>query len=126
MSANSAATYHFLTVCSVYTKYVEDARARWKSGKVPSCFITELFDSGLEKELTRSELYFVAGALVEAGSDTTRASLNQVVAAACAHPDRASGFQVGFRELGRRVGCGRGAGHDHCATPTEEGRGQRS
>lgn len=49
--------------------------------------MTALFDSGVERELTKDELNFAAGALIEAGSDTTRASLNQIVAAACQQPD---------------------------------------
>jgi len=49
--------------------------------------MTEFFKLEKEKEFSEEELYFIAGALMEAGSDTTRVSLHQLVAAAALWPD---------------------------------------
>ena len=51
------------------------------------CFMTEFMDTGKDREFTEEQLYFIGGALMEAGSDTTRVSLHELLAAAALWPD---------------------------------------
>ncbi|KAI7788078.1 Cytochrome P450-like protein 60 [Diaporthe eres] len=59
---------------------------RWEGTHKP-CFASELLDSGAQVEFTRDQLLYILGTLMEAGSDTTRMSMNQVIAGAALFPD---------------------------------------
>ncbi|KAH7074023.1 cytochrome P450 [Paraphoma chrysanthemicola] len=60
---------------------------RQKSGKVPKCFASEFLRLGRDKDVSREDMVFLFGSLIEAGSDTTRVSLNQLAAAAALFPN---------------------------------------
>ncbi|KAF2008786.1 cytochrome P450 [Aaosphaeria arxii CBS 175.79] len=60
---------------------------RQRQGKVTKCFVSEFLRLGRHKEIDRESMVFLAGSLIEAGSDTTRVSLNQLAAAAALFPD---------------------------------------
>lgn len=49
--------------------------------------MTQLIRSGKDKEFTEEQILFMAGTLIEAGTDTTRVSLNQLVAGSALYPD---------------------------------------
>jgi len=49
--------------------------------------MTEFLDAGKDRGFSDEELCFISGTLMEAGSDTTRISLHEVVAAAALYPD---------------------------------------
>jgi len=49
--------------------------------------MTEFLDQGKDKDFNTEQIYFIAGTLIEAGSDTTRISIAEVVAGAALYPD---------------------------------------
>lgn len=49
--------------------------------------MTQLRSSRKDKDFTEEEVLFMAGTLIEAGTDTTRVSLNQLVAGSALFPD---------------------------------------
>lgn len=51
------------------------------------CFMTEFLDNNKDGEFTTEDCYFMAGTLIEAGSDTTRIILMEIIAAAVLYPD---------------------------------------
>ncbi|KAH7117183.1 cytochrome P450 [Dactylonectria estremocensis] len=71
----------------VYQKEIDELRERRKLGTQKPCFMSEFLDMGQDGEFSHEELLFMAGALMEAGTDTTRVSLNQCVAGAILWPD---------------------------------------
>ncbi|KEF62901.1 uncharacterized protein A1O9_00875 [Exophiala aquamarina CBS 119918] len=58
-----------------------------KNGTASDCWMSQLIRSGKDKEFTRDQLLFMAGTLIEAGTDTTRISLNQLAAGSALFPD---------------------------------------
>jgi len=51
-----------------------------RSDKQKDYFTSEFMKIVKDREFISEELYFIAGALMEAGSDTTRVSLHEVIA----------------------------------------------
>ncbi|ETS85971.1 hypothetical protein PFICI_03996 [Pestalotiopsis fici W106-1] len=72
---------------SLYEKEMNALRERMRSGVQNNCFMSQFYESGKGDEFEEDELLFIAGALIEAGTDTTRVSLTQCVAAAILWPD---------------------------------------
>ena len=62
-------------------------RERRRLGTQSQCFMSDFLDMKQDEQFTEDELLFIAGALMEAGTDTTRASLHQCIAAAVIWPD---------------------------------------
>ncbi|KIX08808.1 uncharacterized protein Z518_03465 [Rhinocladiella mackenziei CBS 650.93] len=71
----------------IYKREIDNLRQRQRQGIQKPCFMTELLDAGKDREFSEDELYFIAGALMEAGSDATRVALHEVVAGAALFPD---------------------------------------
>ncbi|KAI8310664.1 hypothetical protein K4K61_000347 [Colletotrichum sp. SAR11_59] len=71
---------------AVYKRELDQLRERRSQGKQRDCFMTEFLEKE-DSDFTEDEFLFMAGALMEAGTDTTRASLDQCVAAAALWPD---------------------------------------
>ncbi|KAL2669767.1 hypothetical protein Neosp_015212 [[Neocosmospora] mangrovei] len=71
----------------VYKREMDDLRKRMKSGSYKPCFMSEFLDLGHDQGFEDDDLYFIAGALMEAGTDTTRISLDQIVASVVLFPD---------------------------------------
>ncbi|KAH6988427.1 cytochrome P450 [Ilyonectria destructans] len=65
----------------VYKKLLDDLLERLKLGTQKPCFMTELLDSNKD-DFEAEECYYIGGTLIEAGSDTTRLTLNAALAAA--------------------------------------------
>ncbi|KAJ4226951.1 hypothetical protein NW757_014222 [Fusarium falciforme] len=64
----------------------EDLAERQRQGKATTCFISEFQRLGKDKRLDYESTVFLAGSLIEAGSDTTRLALNQLMAGAAPFP----------------------------------------
>jgi cytochrome P450 len=62
-------------------------KSRLENGENISCFMKELMDSGQTEQFSEEQVCFIAGVMMEAGSDTTRMSLHQFVAGAALWPD---------------------------------------
>lgn len=60
---------------------------RQQKGEAIPCVMSEIIRLNKHRGLDQDSLYFLGGTLMEAGSDTTRVSLNQVAAAAALFPD---------------------------------------
>lgn len=71
----------------VYRKQVGIIRSRLEKGEKVECFMKDFFASGQWNELEEGQACFLAGVLMEAGSDTTRVSLYQLVAGSASWPD---------------------------------------
>lgn len=73
--------------CRIYSGQLDELEQRRREGTHKPCFASELLDSGAQVEFTRDQLLYILGTLMEAGSDTTRMSMNQVIAGATLFPD---------------------------------------
>ncbi|KAL6401372.1 hypothetical protein AUP68_15241 [Ilyonectria robusta] len=71
---------------NAYKKLFDDILERRELGTQKPCFMTELLDSNKD-DFEAEECYYICGTLIEAGSDTTRLTLNVALAAAVLQPD---------------------------------------
>jgi cytochrome P450 len=71
----------------VYKIEFDALRKRMSSGVQKPCFMSQFIETGKHTEFKEDELLFLASALMEAGTDTTRESLDQFLAAAIVWPD---------------------------------------
>ncbi|KAI5920400.1 cytochrome P450 [Camillea tinctor] len=70
----------------VFSKLVDDLQESMHNGTHKSCFMSELLQS--EKEtFSKAEVAFMAGTLIEAGTDTTRTSMLELIAGTAMYPD---------------------------------------
>ena len=67
---------------NVYKTQVDDLRRRMEAGTVPPCFATQFLKDPLTKNYGEEQTYFALGSIMEAGSDTSRMTVSQVMAAA--------------------------------------------
>jgi cytochrome P450 len=58
-----------------------------ENGTQPPCFAVEFLNTPESKNMTETQRLFVMGTLMEAGSDTSRASIGQIIAGAATYPD---------------------------------------
>ncbi|VUC26362.1 unnamed protein product [Clonostachys rosea] len=65
----------------------EGLMEREAQGKHVTCFMSEFMRNGRDKALDYESTVFLGGSLIEAGSDTTRVALNQLMAGAALFPD---------------------------------------
>ncbi|KAF4551379.1 Cytochrome P450-like protein 60 [Elsinoe fawcettii] len=72
---------------AVYKKQFDELEIRRRQGIQPPCFVSEFLDSGASSNFTPEQSLFIAGTLLEAGSDTSRMTLDQVIAGAALFPD---------------------------------------
>ena len=72
---------HAKTV-GVYRKQVEDLQRRMKAGTARDCFAVRFLQDPSTKDYGQTQTYFALGSLMEAGSDTSRMTISQVMAAA--------------------------------------------
>ncbi|KAK6072221.1 cytochrome p450 [Seiridium cupressi] len=66
---------------------VEGLQQRMKAGTQRRCFATDFLETEEIKKLGENQKLFVFGTLMEAGSDTSRVSLGQIIAGAATYPD---------------------------------------
>ena len=73
---------------SVYALELQMLKERKAAGKQRPCFATDLLEKSKELEAWgETQTLYVFGTLMEAGTDTTRVSIAQAVAAMAAYPD---------------------------------------
>ncbi|KAJ4299036.1 hypothetical protein N0V90_004280 [Kalmusia sp. IMI 367209] len=72
----------FKKLIKVYSAEVQDLRKRVEAGVCPPCFATKFLDDPETAKLGETQTLFALGSLMEAGSDTSRMTLSQIIAAA--------------------------------------------
>jgi cytochrome P450 len=72
---------------SVYRRQLELCEERIKQGTQRQCFVTDFLKSEEIKLMDETQKLFTLGSLMEAGSDTTRVSIGQIIAGAATYPD---------------------------------------
>ncbi|KAL1879645.1 hypothetical protein Plec18167_004107 [Paecilomyces lecythidis] len=70
-----------------FLKLIEELESRINAGTQRPCFMTELIASNDEEKFTREEIAFIAGTLIEAGTDTTRTSMLSLIAGTAMYPE---------------------------------------
>ena len=72
----------FNRVINVYETEVADLTTRIAQGTCPPCFASKFLADPETEKLGRTQTLFALGSLMEAGSDTSRMTLSQIIAAA--------------------------------------------
>ncbi|KAF2647056.1 cytochrome P450 [Lophiostoma macrostomum CBS 122681] len=72
---------------NVYLREVKDLEERMKAGTQKQCFATDFLATKEIKKMGEDQKLFVFGTLLEAGSDTSRVSIGQIIAGAATYPD---------------------------------------
>ena len=72
----------FRRLLKVYTTEIEDLKRRVLEGTCRPCFATKFLADPETERLGETQTLFALGSLMEAGSDTSRMTLSQIVAAA--------------------------------------------
>lgn len=67
---------------NVYKTQVEDLRVRIDAGTARDCFAVQFLKDPLTKDYGEIQTYFALGSMMEAGSDTSRMTVSQAMAAA--------------------------------------------
>lgn len=77
-------------------------RTQMETGQAPECFVKQLIDSGYEKQgISELQAAFLAGSLIEAGSETTSAGINIALLYLSAYPEaRAKAYEELLRVVG--------------------------
>jgi cytochrome P450 len=75
------------TLYSVYQREVDRLEQRIRDGTQKPCFGAEFLQSKEIKQMDEVTKLFVFGSLMEAGSDTSRVTLGQIIAGAITYPD---------------------------------------
>ena len=76
----------FRRLLDVYGAEVRDLKERVARGECPPCFATKFLDDPESEKLGETQRLFALGSLMEAGSDTSRMTLSQIIAAAATDP----------------------------------------
>ncbi|KAJ5936000.1 hypothetical protein N7454_005298 [Penicillium verhagenii] len=71
----------------VYKRELDALEQRMKDGTQRRCFGVDFLESKEVEQMDEIQRLFVFGSLMEAGSDTSRVSLGQIIAAAITYPD---------------------------------------
>jgi cytochrome P450 len=72
---------------SAYRGFSQDFAKSMEQGTANDCFATKFFSVADQYGFDRDQQMFIAGSLIEAGSDTTRNQNNLVFAAAAVYPE---------------------------------------
>lgn len=72
----------FQRLLEVYGAELKDLNERVREGKCPPCFATKFLEDPESEKLGETQRLFALGSLMEAGSDTSRMTLSQIIAAA--------------------------------------------
>lgn len=89
---------------SVYRREVKRLEEKIKNGRAKRCFGTDFLQTAEVKKMTETQKLFVFGTLMEAGSDTSRVTLGQIIAGAVTSPDWVARARVHLDEV-----CGHNA-----------------
>ncbi|KAJ0314236.1 hypothetical protein Brms1b_007110 [Colletotrichum noveboracense] len=77
----------FRKTYKVYERELEKTKAKLKDGTQRQCFATDFIESEEYGNMSQTQQLFTFGSLMEAGSDTSRVSIGQIIAAAATYPD---------------------------------------
>lgn len=85
-----------MTLPRIYRQEVDVLNTKIANGTIKPCFATALLDGTAKKEyaLTETEKLMIFSTLLEAGSDTSRTAITQLVAGAAAYPEWAKKAQT--------------------------------
>ncbi|KAF9729672.1 cytochrome p450 [Paraphaeosphaeria minitans] len=72
----------FQRLLDVYGAEVDELKKRMERGACPPCFASKFLENPESERLGETQRLFALGSLIEAGSDTSRMTLSQIVAAA--------------------------------------------
>ncbi|KAH0846045.1 hypothetical protein FOPE_11433 [Fonsecaea pedrosoi] len=72
----------FQKTVNIYRREVEELEQKMKNGTARDCFATRFLRDPETKNYGQTQTYFALGSLMEAGSDTSRMTISQVMAAA--------------------------------------------
>jgi cytochrome P450 len=86
-------------VLHVYTTEVEDLKRRMREGTCPPCFATKFLEDPETEKLGKTQTLFALGSLMEAGSDTSRMTISQIIAAAASDPSWVKKAQAQLDEV---------------------------
>jgi len=75
------------TKSSAYRGFYQDFSKSMENGTANECFATKFFSIADQYGFDQDQQMFIAGSLIEAGSDTTRNQNNLVIAAAAVFPE---------------------------------------
>ncbi|KXH60522.1 hypothetical protein CSAL01_12652 [Colletotrichum salicis] len=71
----------------VYERELAKTEAKLQNGTQRQCFATDFIESEEYRNMPQTQRLFTFGSFMEAGSDTSRVSIGQVIAAAGTYPD---------------------------------------
>ncbi|KAH8170103.1 cytochrome p450 domain-containing protein [Sarocladium implicatum] len=69
------------------TSHLDNLRKKLEAGDAPECFAKDFLESKEALSMDENQKLFVCGTLLEAGSDTSRVTINNLVAAAATYPE---------------------------------------
>lgn len=72
---------------SAYRGFYKDFAKSMENGTANECFATKFFAAADQYNFDQDQQMFIAGSLIEAGSDTTRNQNNLLIAAAAVYPE---------------------------------------
>lgn len=71
----------------VYQRELRKCQAKIKHGTQRQCFATDFIKSDIYNDMDETQRLFTLGSLMEAGSDTSRVTISQIIAGAATYPD---------------------------------------
>ncbi|PSN73006.1 cytochrome P450 [Corynespora cassiicola Philippines] len=77
----------FEKTINVYKRNLAKCEERIRKGTQRQCFVTDFLESEEVKSMSETEKLFTLGSLMEAGSDTSRVTIGQIIAGAVTYPD---------------------------------------
>ncbi|KAG2026555.1 hypothetical protein GB937_001336 [Aspergillus fischeri] len=87
---------------AIWMKYWTGLRIQMGQGHAPDCFVKQFIETDYEKnDISELQASFVAGTMIEAGSETTSSALNSCVKYFAAYPEAQA---KAFAEIQRVVG----------------------
>ncbi|KAL2839386.1 cytochrome P450 [Aspergillus pseudoustus] len=83
-----AARRSFNRQAAIWMKYWKRLRSQIDSNEAPECFVKQFIETDYEKnDISELQASFVAGTMIEAGSETTSSALNSCVKYFAAYPE---------------------------------------
>ncbi|KAF2682335.1 cytochrome P450 76C3 [Lentithecium fluviatile CBS 122367] len=96
---------YFDRQATLWMSLFSSLRTQVETKQAPECFVKQLIESDFERQgITELQAAFLAGSLIEAGSETTSAATNSAILYLSAYPDVRAKAQ---KELDRVVGASR-------------------
>lgn len=96
---------YFEKQASLWMSFWSTLKTQMETKKAPECFVKQFIESDYEKQgISELQAAFLAGSMIEAGSETTSAALNTAILYLCANPHAR---QRAFEEIQRVTGSSR-------------------